>query len=89
MPPLSMILPILFIVLLIIDYLNNLTKKTSIQIVNEMGIGYNLGHSFDSYLKYKEINNPDDAITLLGNPVPTKNLIASIKNMASKQFVFQ
>ena len=83
-----MILPILFIVLLIIDYLNNLTKKTSIQIVNEMGIGYNLGHSFDSYLKYKEINNPDDAITLLGNPVPTKNLIASIKKYGFKTIRF-
>ena len=73
MPPLQIILPSVLIVLLIIDYLVNLEKKTSIQIVNEMGIGYNLGHSFDSYLKYKTINNPDDAITLFGNPIPKKN----------------
>ena len=83
-----MILPILFIVLLIIDYLNNLTKKTSIQIVNEMGIGYNLGHSFDSYLKSKAINNPDDAITLLGNPIPTKSLIVNIKKYGFKTIRF-
>jgi len=79
MSPLPMILPIIFIVLLMLDYLNNIAKKTSIQIVNEMGIGYNLGHSFDSYLKSNTIKNPDDAITLFGNPIPTKNMIANIK----------
>ena len=84
----SPILPILFIVLLIIDYLDNLTKKTSIQIVNEMGIGYNLGHSFDSYLKSKKINNPDDAITLLGNPIPTKRMITNIKKYGFKTIRF-
>ena len=83
-----MILSILFIVLLIIDYLDNLAKKTSIQIVNEMGIGYNLGHSFDSYLKSKQINNPDDAITLLGNPIPTKHLITNIKKYGFKTIRF-
>ena len=84
----SPILPILFIVLLIIDYLDNLTKKTSIQIVNEMGIRYNLGHSFDSYLKSKKINNPDDAITLLGNPIPTKRMITNIKKYGFKTIRF-
>ena len=82
-----MILPIL-IVLLIIDYLNNLTKKTSIQIVNEMGIGYNLGHSFDNYLGSKKINNPNDIITLFGNPIPTKNLIINIKKYGFKTIRF-
>jgi hypothetical protein len=52
---LSIILPIVFIFLLILDYLDNLTKKTSMQIVNEMGIGYNLGYTFDSYLRSKII----------------------------------
>jgi len=61
---LSIILPTVFIVLVILNYLKNLTKKTSIEIVNEMGIGYNLGHSFDScHLYSNKINNPDDAIT--------------------------
>ena len=88
MLPLPMILSILFIVLLIIDYLNNLTKKTSIEIVNEMGIGYNLGHSFDSYLKFNNINNTDDAITLFGNPIPTKSMIANIKKYGFKTIRF-
>ena len=80
----QIILPSVFIILLILDYLKNLTKKTSIQIVNEMGIGYNLGNSFDSYLDSKQINNPNDAITLLGNPIPTKNLIVNIKKYGFK-----
>ena len=81
-------LPTVFIVLLVLDYLNNLTKKTSMEIVNEMGIGYNLGHSFDSYLFSKQINNPDDAITLFGNPIPTKHLIANIKKYGFKTIRF-
>ena len=78
------ILPTVFIILLMLDYLKNLTQKTSLQIVNEMGIGYNLGHSFDSYLDSKKINNPNDAITLLGNPIPTKKLITNIKKYGFK-----
>jgi endoglucanase len=78
------ILPTVFIILLMLDYLKNLTTKTSLQIVNEMGIGYNLGHSFDSYLYSKNITNPNDAITLLGNPIPTKKLIVNIKKYGFK-----
>ena len=85
---LSIILPIIIIVLLTLDYLDNLIKKTSMQIINEMGIGYNLGNSFDSYLLSKEIDNPDDAITLLGNPIPTKKLISNIKKYGFKTIRF-
>ena len=53
-----------------------------------MGIGYNLGNSFDSYIKSKKINNPDDAITLLGNQIPTKKLIANIKKYSFKTIRF-
>jgi len=88
MSSLPLILSILFIFFLIIDYLDNITKKSSMQIVNEMGIGYNLGHSFDSYLKSSKINSTDDAITLLGNPMPTKKLIANIKKYGFKTIRF-
>ena len=83
-----MILPSVFIILLLLDYLENLIKKTSIQIVNEMGFGYNLGHSFDSFLYSKKINSTNDAITLFGNPLPTKNLIVSIKKYGFKTIRF-
>ena len=82
------ILPTVFVILLILDYLVNLKKKTSIQIVNEMGIGYNLGYSFDSYLLQRKINSTDDAITLMGNPIPTRNLITNIKKYGFKTIRF-
>jgi len=88
MQVLPKILPIIFVILLILDYLVNLTKKTSMQIVNEMGIGYNLGHSFDSYIPKKNINIPDNAITLFGNPLPSKNLIVNIKKYGFKTIRF-
>ena len=34
---------------LILNYIYLSSKKTAIQIINEMGIGYNLGYSFDSF----------------------------------------
>ena len=85
---LPLILPNVFIILLVLDYLMNLRIKTSMQIVNEMGIGYNLGHSFDSYIYPKIINSPDEAITLYGNPIPTKKLIANIKKYGFKTIRF-
>jgi len=89
MKPSPIILPTILIILLTLDYLKNLTKKTSIEIVNEMGIGYNLGHSFESYNpNSNKINNPDDVITLFGNPIPTKSLINNIKKYGFKTIRF-
>ena len=58
------ILIIIFIFSLILNYLTFSQNKTATEIINEMGIGYNLGNSFDSYSSIKEINNPEDQITL-------------------------
>jgi len=89
MKPLPIILSTILIILLTLDYLKNLTKKTSKEIVNQMGIGYNLGHSFESYNpNSNKINNPDDVITLFGNPIPTKNLINNIKKYGFKTIRF-
>ena len=49
-----------------------------------MGIGYNLGNSFDCVDYSKKIENPNDIITLCGNPIPTKNTIAAIKKYGFK-----
>ena len=77
-----------FLVSLILNYLNNLNEKTAIEIVNEMGIGYNLGNSFDSFDIHKKIKNPDEQITLLGNPIPTNKLINNIKKNGFKTIRF-
>ena len=79
MKPLSMCLIILLILSLGLNYLSLSYKKSSIEIINEMGSGYNLGNVFDCYDKDVEIKNPIDQITLCGNFFPTKQMISSIK----------
>ena len=54
-------------------------KETTNQRINKMGIGYNLGNSFDCYDNIIIINTPNDQITLKGNIIPTKKLISNIK----------
>ena len=68
--------------------MKNQKKKTAIQIVNDMGIGYNLGNSFDSYNLSIKINSADEQITLFGNPIPTKKLIRNIKKYGFKTIRF-
>ena len=81
------ILILLFI--LILDCLYLCSNKNSIKIVRDMGIGYNLGNTFDSYSLSFEPNTPEEQITLLGNTLPTKKMIKKIKKMALKQSAFQ
>ena len=54
-----------------------------------MGIGYNLGNTFDSYSNYlNEINTPEEQITLNGNTLPTKNMIKKLKKYGFKTIRF-
>ena len=53
-----------------------------------MGLGYNLGNSFDSYNNSVKIKNPDEQITLFGNPLPTKKLISNLKKSGFKTIRF-
>ena len=83
---------IILIIILIFSITFNLLslnqKKTAIQIVNEMGLGYNLGGAFDCYDNLIEIKNPDEQITLCGNPIPNKELIGKIKKYGFKTIRF-
>ena len=82
------ILLTIFAISIIFDYQSNINKKTALEIVNEMGLGYNLGNSFDSYNNSVKINDPDAQITLFGNPLPTKKLISNIKKSGFKTIRF-
>ena len=77
------ILPISFIIVttlsLIITYLSINIKKTSMEMVNDMGIGLNLANTFDSYINGRKIKTPIEQITLFGNNIPTKKMITNIK----------
>ena len=70
------------------SYLSFNLKKTSMQIDNDMGIGLNLGNSFDCYSKFGNIEDPDEQIRLCGNEVPTKGMIAKIKKYKFKTVRF-
>ena len=85
---LPIILIIIFLFSLILNHQSYLSRKTALEIVNEMSLGYNLGNSFDSYNISIIINNPDDQITLFGNPLPTKKLISNLKKSGFKTIRF-
>ena len=85
---LSIILPIILLVSLLLDYLYAIRKKTSFQIVREMGMGYNIGNTFDSFSYYLDIKAPDDQIGLNGNIAPTKDMIKKIKKFGFKTIRF-
>ena len=84
----TIILVIILIFSIIFNLLSLNQKKTAIQIVNEMGLGYNLGGAFDCYDNLIEIKNPDEQITLCGNPIPNKELIGKIKKYGFKPIRF-
>ena len=85
---LSLILPIILLVSLIFDYLYEMKKKNSFQIVREMGMGYNIANTFDSFSYYPNIKTPDEQIGLKGNIAPTKEMIKKIKKYGFKTIRF-
>ena len=69
---------------ILITFLSITIKKSAIQVVDDMGFGWNLGGSFDCYNTSIKINNPNEQIMLWKNPIPTKKLITSIKKYGFK-----
>ena len=69
---------------LLITFFSFSQKMSSMEIVNDMGIGWNLGNSFDCYNDVIEIKTPDDQLKLWGNPIPTKQLFSNIKKYGIK-----
>ena len=85
---LSFILPIILLISLILDYLCVMKKRTSIEIVRKMGMGYNIANTFDSFSYLKNIDTPDEQIGLNGNIAPTKEMIKKIKKCGFKTIRF-
>ena len=85
---LPVILMGLFIISLILSLMSVYSKKSSMEIVNEMGIGYNLGNLFECDSDIEKIITPNDQITLLKNTIPTKKMITSIKKSGFKTIRF-
>ena len=79
---------IVFGISLLITILSISIKTTAMDIVNNMGMGWNLANTFDCYSDYKEIKTPDEQITLWGNNVPTKELLIKLKKYGFKTILF-
>ena len=82
------ILLIVLAISIIITILSINRKKNAIEIVNDMGMGWNLANTFDSYSLYEEMRTPDDQITFWGNKVPTRELFRNIKKYGFKTIRF-
>jgi len=85
---LDIILIIFFMISLILSYLSLSSKKTALQLVNDMGIGYNLGNTFNCCDIIEEQNLKNEK-EILGITLPTKNMIKEIKKNGFKTIRFQ
>ena len=67
---------ILFIFVLIISvsitFLSINQRKNAMETVNDMGMGWNLGNTFESYGSFENIKTPDDQIKYWGNKDPKR-----------------
>ena len=88
MNALPYILITIILLSIIFSYLSMISTKNSFDIVRDMGIGYNLGNTFDNFDYYVDINTPEEQITLKGNTLPTKNMIKKIKKYGFKTIRF-
>ena len=79
---------ILFIFVLIISvsitFLSINQRKNAMETVNDMGMGWNLGNTFESYGSFENIKTPDDQIKYWGNKVPKRELFQNIKKYGFK-----
>jgi len=85
---LSIILPIILLISLILDYLYEIRKGNSFEILRKMGMGYNIANTFDSFSYFTDIEVPDQQIELNGNIAPTTDMIKKIKKYGFKTIRF-
>ena len=88
MNALPAILSIILLVSLILDYLYGMAKKKTFEIVREMGMGYNIANTFDSFIEFTDLDTPDEQIELNGNISPTKDMIKKLKKYGFKTIRF-
>ena len=86
---LHIILILIFIFSLLLNYLAFNYKLTAIQLVNDMGIGYNLGNTYNCCNIIEGKYSENEEIKLLGVSLPTKNILKEIKKNGFKTIRFQ
>ena len=83
------ILATILVISLILDYLSFYYKYSTMELVNDMGLGYNLGNTYNysDNLGNESIENYE--INTWGTILPTKKIINKIKNNGFKTIRFQ
>ena len=87
MDKLHYFLIIAFILSLTFNFLSFQSNKTAFHLVSEMGIGYNLGNTFNCCITSD--NTKNEQINNWGTILPTKKQINQIKKCCFKTIRFQ
>ena len=74
---------------LVLNFVYYSFNKTAIQIVDEMGLGYNLGKIYNCCISFEEENIFYEQIKTWGTILPTKKMINKIKKYGFKAIRFQ
>ena len=85
----NILLITLFMISLIINYIYFSPIKTAIQIVDEMGLGYNFGKTYNCCNSSNEESILYEQIKTWGTILPTKKMINKIKKYGFKTIRFQ
>ena len=88
MNALPYILITIILLSILFSYLSMISTKNSFDIVRDMGIGYNLGNTFDNFEYYIDSFTIEEQITFKGNNLPTKNMIKKLKKYGFKTIRF-
>ena len=81
---LSILLIIAFIFSLLLNYISFYSKKTAIETINDMGLGYNMGRVFDFFN-----NNSENESTQYNRIISSKKIITRIKKYGFKTIRYE
>ena len=74
---------------LLLNYIKFNSKKTAIGIVNDRGIGYNLGNTYNCCFISEGDDLKNQQIKLWGTVFPTRKIIGKIKKFGFKTIRFR
>ena len=86
---LSITLSLFLFLSLSFNYLTFYSNKKAIEIVDDMGIGYNLGNTYNCCYISENDNISNEQIKIWGTTLPTKKLINKLKKYGFKTIRFQ
>ena len=83
------LLMFIFFIALYLNYQSLLSIKNSLKIINDMGMGYNLGQTFNNFSTLENENSQNDQIKMWGTELPKRKMINKIKKYGFKTIRLQ